>query len=175
MIHKALILYMQGHCLSAGLYEDHICTARLSAPLADDCTEQIARMAAGAELALCPGGCVGPLPVSIRSMKPPSPMRQTPAAEAALMMWLCSAAQPQPHCFVSRLTLPMRYPPRNGFPSAGSEATQTCPDTAEDSARNILLQLQRHPAKEQKKDVISLSFWMISSAWVPMTGEPVWI
>ncbi len=61
MIHKALILYMQGHCLSAGLYEDHICTARLSAPLADDCTEQIARMAAGAELALCPGGCVGPL------------------------------------------------------------------------------------------------------------------
>lgn len=61
MSFKALILYRKGPDLTAELYEDHVCISRFCAPLTDDCSEQIASMASGAELALCPGGCLKPL------------------------------------------------------------------------------------------------------------------
>lgn len=65
---KTLTLYLQGSDLVADLREGGTCITRLSAPLTDDCTDQIAAMASGAELALCPGGCLRPLASGVYRM-----------------------------------------------------------------------------------------------------------
>lgn len=62
---KTLILYVQGPDLTAALYEGPACIARRSVPLDKDCTEQILAVGSNAGLALCPGGCLRPLPPGV--------------------------------------------------------------------------------------------------------------
>lgn len=62
---NALILYMHEGKLCAALYEGGVRKSSFTAPLEEDCAGRIEKMAADAVLALCPGGCLQPLPAGI--------------------------------------------------------------------------------------------------------------